>query len=206
MTRSSRSRHGRVLEFIAVSLPKLILGVLCFTGIAINFANVVGRYVFSAPIIWAEEILVYIMIWCVFIGAILVTWEGRHIKMDLIATHIRAPWRYIVNGFMALAFIAICLFVVKQSWTLTAMMAELDQQSVVARLPMSAVYAAILVGFALMLLVVLLRLKAYITGDMGSDADATAEQLRELYGEFEGGERNGTAAEGPATEGTGDRR
>ena len=132
MTRSSRSRHGRVLEFIAVSLPKLILGVLCFTGIAINFANVVGRYVFSAPIIWAEEILVYIMIWCVFIGAILVTWEGRHIKMDLIATHIRAPWRYIVNGFMALAFIAICLFVVKQSWTLTAMMAELDQQSVVA--------------------------------------------------------------------------
>ena len=189
-------------------MPKLILGVLCFTGIAINFANVVGRYVFSAPIIWAEEILVYIMIWCVFIGAILVTWEGRHIKMDLVAVHIPAPWRYVVNGFMALAFILICLFVVKQSWTLTAMMAEVDQQSVIARLPMAAVHASILVGFTLMLLALLLRLKAYITGDMGSEAEATAEQLRELYGEFEGAEPHTDAAsEGHPSPGrTGGRR
>jgi TRAP-type C4-dicarboxylate transport system permease small subunit len=181
----SRSRHERSLEWIAVSLPRLILGVLCFTGIAINFANVVGRYVFSAPIIWAEEILVYIMIWCVFIGAILVTWEGRHIKMDLLAVSMPVPWRYIVNGLMVLTFILICLFVMKQSWTLTAMMAEVDQQSVVARLPMAAVHASILVGFTLMLLAVLVRLKAYVTGDMGSEAEATAEQLRELYGEFD---------------------
>ena len=189
-------------------MPKLILGVLCFTGIAINFANVVGRFVFSAPIIWAEEILVYIMIWCVFIGAILVTWEGRHIKMDLVAVHIPAPWRYVVNGFMALAFILICLFVVKQSWTLTAMMAEVDQQSVIARLPMAAVHASILVGFTLMLLALLLRLKAYITGDMGSEAEATAEQLRELYGEFEGAEPHTDAAsEGHPSPGrTGGRR
>lgn len=207
MTRPSRSRHGRILEFIAVSLPRLILGVLCFAGIAINFANVVGRYVFSAPIIWAEEILVYLMIWCVFIGAILVTWEGRHIKMDLIAMKIPAPWRYAVNGLMALTFVLVCAFILKQSWTLTSMMAELDQQSVIARLPMAAVHAAVLVGFALMLLAVLVRLKAYVTGDMGSDAEATAEQLRELYGDFGEGEPERTAPEapGPPARG-GDRR
>ncbi len=197
MTQPSRSRHGRALEFIAVSVPRLILGVLCFTGIAINFANVVGRYLFSAPIIWAEEVLVYLMIWCVFIGAILVTWEGRHIKMDLIAVRIPPPWRQVVNGFMTLVFIAICVFVVKQSWTLTSTMAQVNQESVIARIPMSAVHAAILVGFALMLLAVLLRLKAYLSGEMGSDAEATAEQLRELYGDFDDPGQKRPAPEAP---------
>ncbi len=48
---------------------RAVLGSLIFLGVLINFANVVGRYVFLKPIIWAEEILVFIMVWCVMLGA-----------------------------------------------------------------------------------------------------------------------------------------
>jgi TRAP-type C4-dicarboxylate transport system permease small subunit len=176
------ARGRQAAQFLAVSVPRFLLGALIFTGIGINFANVVGRYVFSAPIIWAEEILVFIMIWCVFVGAILVTWEGRHIKMDLLSCKLRPPWRQLVNGLAALGFVLVCVFVVIQSWGMVSMLLETGQQSVIARLPVGLMHGSILVGFTLMLLVVLLRARSYISGEFGSDAEATVRQLTETYG------------------------
>ena len=68
-----------------MAVPRFLVAALILTSIAINFANVIGRYVFFSPIIWAEEVMIFIMVWCVFIGAVLVTWDGRHLRMDLLA-------------------------------------------------------------------------------------------------------------------------
>ena len=38
-------------------------------AIAINLANVVGRYVFAAPVFWAEEVLMFMIIWGIYIAA-----------------------------------------------------------------------------------------------------------------------------------------
>ena len=179
------ARENRVLRFLVVTLPRFILGSLIFVGIGINFANVVGRYVFSTPIVWAEEVLAYIMIWCVGIGAILVTWEGRHIKMDLIAVHVPPPWNRIVNGLVAVGFLLVCIFVIRQSWTVVSMMLETGQQSMIARLPMGLMHAAILVGFSGMLVALLLRLGSYLRGEFGSDTQATTKEILAAYGAFD---------------------
>lgn len=172
----------RFFRFALVNVPRFLLGLLIFVGIAINFANIVGRYVFSAPIIWAEEILVFIMIWCVFIGAILVTWEGRHIKMDLLSTKIGPPWRQIVNALTTICIVLVCTFVISQSWTVISLLFATGQQTVIARLPTWIMHSSILVGFGGMLLVVLLRWRSYLHGDIGSDAEAVSRQLMETYG------------------------
>ena len=99
-------------------MPRFALGTLISIGVVINVANVAGRYLFNAPIIWAEEILVFIMIGCVFLGAILVTWEGQHIRMDLFSTRVGRPWRRIILalGFLAgLAMGGVAIFVVEAS-------------------------------------------------------------------------------------------
>lgn len=184
-SRSLPSVSG-VLQFLLVALPRFVLGLLIFVGIAINFANVVGRYIFSSPIVWAEEILIFMMIWCVFIGAILVTWEGRHIKMDLLATRIPPPWREIVNAVSAIGLVLVCVFVIRQSWTVVSLFYETGQESVIARLPTSLMHASILVGFCGMLLAALLRWRSYLHGDFGSDAEALTRQLVETYGEISG--------------------
>lgn len=185
---------GGVARFFCVTIPRFLLGVLIFVGIAINFANIVGRYVFSKPIIWAEEILVYIMIWCVCVGAILVTWEGRHIKMDLLSTKFAPPWRQIINSLVALGFALVCIFVIRHSWTVVTLMFSTDQQSVIARLPMGLMHVSILVAFSAMLVVLLLRLRLIVSGALGSDAQATTEQLVEIYGGFD--DKQGTARNG----------
>ncbi|MDH3737948.1 MAG: TRAP transporter small permease subunit, partial [Alphaproteobacteria bacterium] len=80
-----------IARTIFVTVPRAIIAALILGGIAINFANVVSRHVFSAAIFWAEEILVFLVIWFVSIAVAAVTYQGAHLKMDLLSTRLTSP-------------------------------------------------------------------------------------------------------------------
>ena len=164
---------------------RIIVGASIFVSIGINFANIAGRYLFSEPILWAEEILNYLMVWSVFLGAVLVTWEGRHIKMDLISARIRPPASTMLNVLTVLVFAAICVFMIIQSWTVTNMARMIDQRSVAAEMPMMYAHIAVLLGFAGMLVAVLLRLPQYVRNVFGSETAAAQKQVVDTFGTFE---------------------
>ena len=158
-------------------VPRFLVAALILLSIAINFANVIGRYVFFSPIVWAEEAMVFIMIWCVFIGAVLVTWDGRHLRMDLLAAVIPSPWREAVNAIAAIAFLLIAGLVVTQSWQAVALFARLGQKSTTAGVPMIIPHSALLIGFALMVVCVAVRFRAYVAGTLGSEVDDVARDV-----------------------------
>ena len=157
----------RILRFLCVSVPRFALGTLISIGVVVNVANVAGRYLFNSPIIWAEEILVFIMIACVFLGAILVTWEGQHIRMDLFSTRIGKLPRSIILALDTLVFVLVCLFVIRHSWNFVQLLYSTGQSTVVARLPAWLMHGTLLAGFTGMLLVVFARMRNYLTGDFG---------------------------------------
>ena len=103
MSDSSSSSLPKPVWFGIVTVPRFIIGVAILVGIAINVANVIGRYFFLEPIIWAEEIMIYIMVWTVFIGAILVSFEGQHLKMDFFSIMLPSPFKEIINFIAAVA-------------------------------------------------------------------------------------------------------
>ena len=53
------------------------LGLLVIAAVCLNFANVVGRYVFGQAIFGADEIQTYLMVWMAFLGAVVVVGETR---------------------------------------------------------------------------------------------------------------------------------
>jgi len=160
-----------------MAVPRFLVAALILASIAINFANVVGRYVFFSPLVWAEEAMVFIMVWCVFIGAVLVTWDGRHLRMDLLAAVIPSPWREAINAVAAIAFLLVAGLVVTQSWQAVTLFATLGQVSNTAEIPMVIPHAALLIGFALMFLCVAVRIRAYVAGTLASEADAVARDF-----------------------------
>jgi TRAP-type C4-dicarboxylate transport system permease small subunit len=107
----------------------------------------------------------------VFVGAVLVTWDSRHLKMDLLVTSLPSPWREILSGMGVLMFLAVCVFVVPQNWTVFSMMYNLDQRSIVAEVPMSIPHFALLLGFVVMFLAALVRCRRAIIGDLGSEIE-----------------------------------
>jgi len=147
-----------------VSLPRALMATLILTGIAINFANVISRYVFNFALFWAEEIMVFIVVWCVFIGAIAIGFNGAHLRMDLISARIGNPWRGILNGATTMVFLVCGVFAAYQSFQVVLLIHGVGQVSVTAGVPMVVPHGALLVGFVLMVLAVLVRLRSYISG------------------------------------------
>ena len=147
-----------------VRLPYLITGTLLLVATAINFANVIGRYLFGAAIFWTEEILVFIVIWSVFVAVPAIAYRGDHVCMDLFSARFRHPWKRVVNGAVVLLFIACGVFVVVQSLRVVALHLRMGAVSVAAGVPLAIPHAALLVGFALLVLAVLARVRAYVNG------------------------------------------
>lgn len=166
-----------------VTLPRLIIGSLILFGIAVNFANVLGRYLFLAPIVWAEEIMIYSMVWMVFIGAVLVSWDGHHLKMDFFSIMLPSPFKEIMNFTGVVCFLLVAIFVLPQTFTVTELMFRLDQRSVVAEIPMVIPHFAILLGFIMMFVVIVWRFKRLIRGDLSSEVEdlvAATEQQEDV--------------------------
>ncbi len=155
---------------VILRVIRALLGLFILAGVVLNFANVVGRYVFLRPIIWAEEILVFLMVWCVMLGATLVTWENAHLRMDAVYQLGSPRVRRWLNLVSALVFLVAGVFVLVQSTRVVALVASTGQRSVVAEVPMVIPYGALPVSFALMAAIVIWRCRVWLRAG-GKDGD-----------------------------------
>ncbi|HTO51001.1 MAG TPA: TRAP transporter small permease [Burkholderiales bacterium] len=155
---------GRIARFAFVTAPDWILGTLMLAGVALVFANVVGRYAFGQAIFWAEEVLVFLVVWSVFVGMGAIAYQGAHLNMDLFSAQFRGRWRLFLNGVTTAALLATCIFMIVQSYQVVLLMAQSGQRSLALGVPKVIPHAALLVGFVLTVLAVIVRIRSYLTG------------------------------------------
>ena len=151
-------------RFLFVTLPRRLLGCLMLVGVALSFANVVARYVFGYAIYWAEEVLVFIAIWGVFIGMAAAAYERAHLNMDLFSNGISGRLKLALNAAMTATLLACCGFMLAQSWQVVSLFYQSGSVSVSAGVPKWIPHSAVLAGFALTAIAVLVRLRFYLTG------------------------------------------
>ena len=149
-------------RFLFVRIPYLIAGSLLLAAIAINMANVVGRYVFATPVFWAEEVLIFMIIWGVFIAAGSLSYLGTHLTMDLLALKMKSPYRTFLGTLTVFLAVTCSTFVVTQTARILALYLRTGEASMAARVPLVYAHAAVLVGFALMGTVALIRVRAHL--------------------------------------------
>lgn len=133
-------------------------------GVAISFANVISRYVFGYALFWAEETLVFLAIWGVFIGVAAAAYDRAHLNMDFFSDAFRGGLSAFLNLGMTVTLLACCVFMVLQSWQVVLLFYQSGVVSVSAGVPKWIPHAALLAGFALSAVAVLLRLRLYLTG------------------------------------------
>ena len=141
---------------------RVLLGIVLIASVFLIVANSIGRYVFLTPIIWAEEILGYVLVWTVYLGAVLVTWDGGHLRMDLLSRSLGGASGAIVNGLATTGFLAIGGVIIYQSFIAIR---EFTHESQVAELPMNVIHMAVPISFALIVLFILVRVKRYLAGN-----------------------------------------
>ena len=137
-----------VTRCVLRDIPRVAIGLILAAAIAINFANIVGRYVFHAPLAWAEEVLSFLVIWGVGLGASAVTYDRRHLVMDLFSARFPPRLRNFLDGVTLVVMVGFCGFACVQAWTIVEIMARNGQVSITAGIPMTIPYASFVVGFA----------------------------------------------------------
>ena len=158
------------MKLIFERLPRLMIGLLMFFAVAVNIANVVARHLFHAPLIWAEEILTFIMIWSIFVGIILVSGNNEHLKMDLVAAAFPKRFTRIVSLVIEIVTFIICAVMVVASSQVLITLGSYDQRSIVAEIPMVIPHFAIMLGFcAIGILHFMNLIKKYRNGGINQD-------------------------------------
>ena len=140
------------------------MGVLLLFAILINFANVIGRYVFLRPLVWGEEIILYTTIWTVFIGVAVVAWRNVHLRMDVIYELFPPLLKRVVAVLITLVTLWLCGQIIVIAWRVISLLQLNNQRTPAAGIPIFLIYYAIPVGFALTAVVALVYLAGYLTG------------------------------------------
>jgi TRAP-type C4-dicarboxylate transport system permease small subunit len=139
-------------------ITRTVAAICLISSVAINFANIIGRYFFSISIPWAEEIMLFLMVGCVFTGCCAVAWEGRQIRMDVVVNALPPKLRALVNAFSELVLIATAIAVAVFAWPVIKDLAAFDERSQAANFPLVVPQAMVPIGYTLMAFLVAIRL------------------------------------------------
>ncbi len=133
-------------------VERLLVGVLGALAMLVGIVQVVGRYAFPANAIsWAEEVIVYLIVWGVMIISSQLVRTDGHVRPDLVLRLVGPNgqrWMEIVNCLVALAF---CAGMAWYGLTITQSAIQLDEHSATdLSFPMWIYYAALPAGGLLM--------------------------------------------------------
>jgi len=147
-------RIGDAIATLTLWLAALALLVI----VCINFANVVGRYFLHSPISWAEEAMLHLMIASVFLGAVSIAWQRRHIRID--AFIMLAPRRAgaLLEILGTLITIGVLVYLGYVAVGVASLMHQIEQRTDALEIPMWIPHTVVATSLTLIVLMMLLRL------------------------------------------------
>jgi TRAP-type C4-dicarboxylate transport system permease small subunit len=143
------SPSSRIAALVFRKLPLAVAAALLLSAILINLVNVIGRYLFHAAIYWAEEAMVYLSIWAIFLAAIAVAYDGTALTMGFFVARVPPALRRLMSASIAAVTAAVSLFMVWQSAQVARVLVRNGQSSIALEIPMVIPQAALIFGFAM---------------------------------------------------------
>jgi C4-dicarboxylate transporter, DctQ subunit len=137
-----------------------IVGLLGLVALAFALWQVLSRYLFpQGSISYAEEVIVYLVIWAIMIVSSQLVRADSHVRPDLILNIVPRRllrWMEIFNCAAAILF---CSALVWYGWEIVETARLIDERSASdLRFPMWIYYAALPIGSALMLIRYVVRM------------------------------------------------
>jgi TRAP-type C4-dicarboxylate transport system permease small subunit len=129
----------------------LLISVLVITSV-----QVILRYVFAAPLPWAEEVTTNMLVWITFLGGSIVTRREEHIKVTYFVEFLPKRvlmWLFLILDILiAIFLVAIlvgCVSVFKKLRLMLLPATQISMNWVFASVPISAAIMLIYYGFSI---------------------------------------------------------
>lgn len=155
---SDADADRKVEKSRAVRVLIVIASVFLAATVALTFAQVVLRFVFSDPRAWVEEVGRYLFVWVTFIGAAVALAHDAHIRVDAFVQRL-GPRGIRATDILRHAVDAICLCFIIYSGVLVVWRNRNSEFYTIDGAPQVVFYLAVPVGAVLMLLFLLRGLR-----------------------------------------------
>jgi C4-dicarboxylate transporter DctQ subunit len=145
-------------------IERTLAGILGALAMVVGLVQVVGRYFVPAMAIsWAEEVIVYLIIWAVMIISSQLVRTDGHVRPDLILRLVPPAGQRWLEAFNCVVALVFCIGMVWYGWEIVDTSLMLDETSS-GRLqfPMWIYYASLPAGGVLMTVRYLIRLYRYL--------------------------------------------
>lgn len=141
----------KIVRWLDKYFEESVMLVLLGTMLILMGLQVFMRYVLARSLSWPEEMIRFIFIWFVFIGMSYCVRENIHLRVDLL--EIGVPrLKKALNVVQDLVFFAFCAYMIRPALAGIGMLMRNGQTSPAMDIPMSLVYASLLLGFVLTML------------------------------------------------------
>ncbi|MBY5989880.1 TRAP transporter small permease [Roseovarius atlanticus] len=158
------------LEHIFVVLNGWALILMLSAMALIVGANIFLRYFTAQSLPWADEAARYLMIWLTFTGAGLILRIGGHVAITNLQDKLPAIGQKLLRTLIVLILLTFFAYMVHVGWQYAQRMQF--QVTPALRLPFLYVYAAMPVGFALLIVHLLLIARSFISAGDYKSLDA----------------------------------
>ena len=146
-------------------VEQTLVGLLGFAALAFALWQVVSRYFFARQSIsYAEEVIVYLMIWAIMIVSSQLVRTDGHVRPDLVLNIVppnAARWMEVFNCTAAIVFCAALVWYGRQVVEIALQINEHSSSDL--RFPMWIYYSALPAGGLLMLVRYVIRLVGFVT-------------------------------------------
>jgi C4-dicarboxylate transporter DctQ subunit len=145
-------------------IERIVVGLLGALAMIIGLLQVIGRYFFPAHAIsWAEEVIVYLIVWAVMIISSQLVRTDGHVRPDLVLRLVPPRGQRWMEAFNCIVALAFCWGMIWYGWQIVDTSLLLDERSSSdLAFPMWIYYSALPVGGVLMGMRYLIRLYRYL--------------------------------------------
>jgi TRAP-type C4-dicarboxylate transport system permease small subunit len=146
------------------TVMRVLAAVLLVASVGLNLFNILDRFLVATPIQWGEEVMLFLMVGIVFFGAVAISAQGRHIRMDIVIALAPKPIRHLFNLLAVLAEGAAAAAVAWIGIPVVMELADFDERATASDLPMWIPQALVPFGLSLIALICLARLALLVSG------------------------------------------
>ena len=155
-----RKKAARIIWEAPLSIQRVVMVVLAVYLSFMVCAEVAARYYVHEPILWVEELIIFVVFWFYFTGGVYATYKRSHIVGGVLHLFLKNKPRVLGSFRLASALISLglcCLFIVL-SYTLFTYSLKVDPKTIHLMLHTSYARLALLCTFPLMAFYFLIEL------------------------------------------------
>ena len=173
-------QQNSLLKFLwngIYAVQSVVNAFLLLAAVTLIVVQVLLRYVFRAPLMGIEELLLFPAIWLYMLGGASASWERTHIECGILTLYIKKPLTMklfrVVKGALS---VGIGIWLLKWAYWYFTYGLKIQKTSAILHIPMIIGQSAVFIGLLLMIVYGAIELLDYIRALFGCDSGKGEEE------------------------------